>query len=76
MDEIKLLDVVALLEDLPAEGLRRGEVGTVVEIFSEQPDLPKACLIEFSGDDGGAYAFSALRPEQLMKLHFRKDEAA
>jgi hypothetical protein len=38
--------------------------------------LPKAYLIEFSGDNGAAYAFSALRPEQLMKLHFRKDEAA
>ena len=30
MDEIKLLDVVALMEDLDSEGLRRGEVGTVV----------------------------------------------
>ncbi len=76
MDEIKLLDVVALLEDVPAEELRRGEVGTVVEVFSERADLPKAYLIEFSGDDGEAYAFSALRPEQLIKLHFRKDEAA
>ncbi len=76
MDGIKLLDVVALLEDVPAEGLRRGEVGTVVEIFSGQADLPEAYLIEFSGDDGEAYAFSALRPEQLMKLYFRRDEAA
>ena len=76
MDEIKLLDVVALLEDVPAEGLRRGEVGTVVEVLSEQAVLPKAYLIEFSGDDGAAYAFAALRPEQLIKLHFRKDEAA
>ena len=31
MDEIKLLDVVALTENLESEGLRRGEVGTVVE---------------------------------------------
>jgi hypothetical protein len=76
MNEIKLLDVVALLEDVPAEGLRRGEVGTVVEVFSEQTDLPKAYLIEFSGDDGAAYAFSALRSNQLIKLYFRKDEAA
>ena len=76
MDTIKLLDVVALLEDVPADRLRRGEVGTVVEVFPEQPDLPGAFLIEFSGDDGVAYAFSALRPDQLMKLHFRKDEAA
>ena len=29
-DEPQLLDVVALLEDLPERGLRRGQVGTVV----------------------------------------------
>ena len=31
MDEIKVLDVVAVTEDIPKHGLRRGEVGTVVE---------------------------------------------
>ena len=31
MDEFKVLDVVALMEDLDSEGLRRGEVGTIVE---------------------------------------------
>ena len=76
MEDIKLLDVVALLEDVPAEGLRRGEVGTVVEIFPARADSAKAFLVEFSGDDGAAYAFADLRPEQLMKLFFRKDEAA
>lgn len=43
-DEIKLLDVVALLEDAPSEGLRRGEVGTVVEVFAEKPGLVGHCL--------------------------------
>jgi hypothetical protein len=76
MDGIKLLDVVALLEDVPAEGLRRGEVGTVVEVFSEQTDLPKAFLVEFSDDTGQAYAFAAVPAGKLMKLYFRKDEAA
>jgi hypothetical protein len=33
MDEFKLLDVVALTENLDSEGLRRGEVGTIVEQF-------------------------------------------
>ena len=71
MDEIKLLDVVALVEDLDSEGLRRGEVGTVVEQW-------KDCVfeVEFSDNSGKAYAFAALRPDQLMKLRFRKDEAA
>lgn len=71
MDEIKLLDVVALLENLQSEGLRRGEVGTVVEEWKDG-----VFEVEFSDNSGKAYAFAALRPDQLMKLHFRKDEAA
>jgi hypothetical protein len=76
MKEIKLLDVVAVLEDVPAEKLRRGEVGTVVEVFPDRPGLPGAFLVEFSDNTGEAYAFAALRPDQLMKLYFQKDEAA
>jgi hypothetical protein len=71
MNEIKLLDVVALTEDLPAEGLRRGEVGTVVEQWADG-----VFEVEFSDDSGKAYAFAALSAQQLMKLYFRKDEAA
>jgi hypothetical protein len=71
MDEFELLDVVALLEDLESEGLRRGEVGTIVERWNKG-----AFEVEFSDNSGKAYAFVALRPEQMMKLHFRKDEAA
>jgi hypothetical protein len=71
MDEIKLLDVVALVEDLPADALRRGAVGTVVEEWKDG-----IFEVEFCDNTGKAYAFVALRPDQLMKLHFRKDEAA
>ena len=71
MDEIKLLDVVALVENLETEGLRRGEVGTVVARWKDG-----VFEVEFSDNSGKAYAFAALRPDQLMKLHFRKDEAA
>lgn len=71
MDEIKLLDVVALIENLDSEGLRRGEVGTVVEAWKDG-----VFEVEFSDNSGKAYAFAALRPDQLMKLHFRKEEAA
>lgn len=31
---IQLLDVVALTEDLPQSGLRRGQMGTVVEVLA------------------------------------------
>ncbi len=71
MDEIKVLDGVAVTEDIPKHGLRRGEVGTVVERWKDG-----AYGVEFSDDSGEAYAFGTLPPEQLMKLHFRKDEAA
>jgi len=71
MDAIKVLDVVAVMENLPAAGLRRGEVGTVVEEWKDG-----VFEVEFSDDSGKAYAFAALRPDQLIKLHFRKDEAA
>ena len=70
-DEIKLLDVVALLEDVPSEGLSRGEVGTVVEVFAGKPDLPGTLLVEFSDRNGESYAFAPLRPQQLVKLRYR-----
>ena len=71
MNEIKMLDVVAILEDVESEGLRRGEVGTVIEHWKKG-----LFEVEFSDNTGQAYAFVVLRPEQIMKLHFRKDEAA
>jgi hypothetical protein len=71
MDEIKLLDVVALTEDLPTEGLRRGEVGTVVEKWNEE-----VVEVEFSDNRGVAYAMTAIPVVKLIKLYFRKDEAA
>jgi hypothetical protein len=71
MDEINLLDVVAVIEDVPEKGLRRGEVGTVVERWKDG-----AFEVEFSDDSGEAYAFAALSEDQLMKLHFQKDQAA
>jgi len=71
MEEIKLLDVVALIEDLDSEGLKHGQVGTVVEEWKDG-----VFEVEFSDDSGNAYAFAAVRPEQIMKLRYRKDEAA
>jgi hypothetical protein len=61
---IEMLSVVALLEDLPEEGLVRGQVGTVVESWA-----PGVYEVEFCDDDGKAYAMVALKAEQLMRLH-------
>jgi hypothetical protein len=62
--KIKLLDTVALLEDLPERRLKRGEVGTVVEILA--PDVYE---VEFCDDEGQAYAELALRGDKLDTLH-------
>lgn len=56
--------MVALLEDLPEEGLVRGQVGTVVETWN-----PGVYEVEFCDDDGRAYAMVALKADQLMRLH-------
>jgi hypothetical protein len=70
MEEIKLLDVVALLEEVPSEKLRRGEVGTVVELLA--PDVYE---VEFSDDEGRTYAMLPLRRDQIMLLHFDREAA-
>ena len=44
---IRLLDVVALIDDLPQESLARGQVGTVVEILA-----PGVFEVEFADDRG------------------------
>jgi hypothetical protein len=64
MTVIEMHSVVALLEDLPHEGLVRGQVGTVVETWT-----PGVYEVEFADDSGKTYAMVALKAEQLMRLH-------
>ena len=66
----RLLDVVALLSDVPTHGLLRGQVGTVVELLDD------ALEVEFSDDEGKTYAELALEPHQLLLLHHRPQQAA
>lgn len=62
---MKLLDTVALLEDLPEEQLQRGQVGTVVEILGGD-----VYEVEFSDDEGRPYALLPLPEALLMTLRF------
>lgn len=62
--EFEILSVVALLENIPAKGLLRGQVGTIVGILA-----PGVYEVEFRDDPGKAYALLALRADQLMRLH-------
>ncbi len=61
---IRLLTTVALSEDLPGRKLRRGEVGTVVEVLARD-----VYEVEFCDEDGQTYAELALRGDQLIPLH-------
>ena len=59
--KIKLLDVVALTQDIPEHNLKRGEVGTVVEILSNG----EAFEVEFSDDNGQMYKCLSFLASQL-----------
>ena len=59
-----MLSIVAVTEDLPGQGLVRGQVGTIVETWA-----PGVFEVEFCDDQGKTYAMEALRAEQLMALH-------
>ncbi len=65
-----LLDVVALLTDRPAEGLARGQVGTIVERLDDN-----ALLVEFSDDQGRAYAIAPCPQTELLVLHYVPEAA-
>jgi len=69
--QLSVLDVVALLADLPAAGLARGQVGTVVEVSGKD-----AALVEFSDDDGRAYAIERCPTADLLVLHYVHEAAA
>ena len=71
MENVKPFAVVALLEDKPEHGLRRGQVGTVVETLA-----PGVFEVEFSDNEGRTYATLALRSDQLMILHHDAVEVA
>jgi hypothetical protein len=65
-----LLDVVALLTELPAQQLARGQVGTIVEQLDDE-----TLLVEFSDDQGHAYAVAPCPQADLLVLHYVPEAA-
>ena len=65
-NQFNLLDVVALIMDLPEHNLLRGQVGTIVELLADDA----AFKVEFSNRNEQTYQSISLRPEQIMVLHF------
>ena len=65
MNTIKELDAVALMRDLPAHGLQRGDVGTAMLLHGDG----EAFEVEFVGYDGHTVALVTLERGQVRPLH-------
>lgn len=66
VEPVKLLDVVALTDDVSEHGLLRGQVGTVVELLDE-----RTVEVEFADDDGRTYALASIPTGRLLVLHYQ-----
>ena len=65
MTKPKLLDVVALMKELPEKKLVKGQVGTVVEKLADG-----VYEVEFANRHGRTIAMCALLESDLMALHY------
>ncbi|MCX7095525.1 MAG: DUF4926 domain-containing protein [Methylobacter sp.] len=68
---MKILEVVALTNDIPEKHLRRGQVGTVLEVLA-----PGVVEVEFADLEGIPYAICAVPENSLMVLHHMPDAIA
>jgi hypothetical protein len=68
---VKLLDVVALLGDKPAEALVAGQVGTVVEVLA-----PGVFEVEFLDSQGRTVGLAELKRAELLALKHEPAAAA
>lgn len=58
-----LLDVVVLKRDLPTQGLRRGDLGAVVDLRG-----PEAIVVEFVAASGRTQALVTLGPDDIRAV--------
>jgi len=63
--KLKLHDVVALLKDQPRYDLRRGQVGTIVELYKSG-----RYEVEFADSDGRPFAMVTLPGSALLRLSY------
>lgn len=66
---IKVLDVVALLRDIPESNLKKGQVGTVVEQLDDN-----VFEIEFLTQRGETIALESFNATDLFLLHFEVEK--
>lgn len=65
----ELLDVVELLVELPDTNAQPGELGTIVEVYSDWENSqasPPAYEVEFANSQGETTAMMALTPDQFV----------
>lgn len=65
--DIKLLDDVALLKDIPERNLVAGQVGTIMEKLDEN-----VYEVEFCNSRGETIEMAAVEAKDLLILHFER----
>ncbi|MFH2141894.1 MAG: DUF4926 domain-containing protein [Bacteroidota bacterium] len=63
--EYEILNVVALLKDMPEKKLKKGQVGTIVEILGKN-----VYEIEFCNKNGETIASVSVKKEDTLLLHY------
>ena len=61
--DIKILDTVVLLKDLSSHGLKRGDIGAVVEVYSQE-----GIEVEFVTGSGSTQALVTLKTEDVRPI--------
>ncbi|AQG82246.1 DUF4926 domain-containing protein [Spirosoma montaniterrae] len=64
MNTLHLLDAVVLITDSLPDKLRKGSLGTIVEVFPNDE-----YLVEFADTNGIPYAMPVVNVSQLMKVY-------
>jgi uncharacterized protein YceH (UPF0502 family) len=65
-NNLKVLDVVALLRDLPEKKLVKGQVGTIVEKWDT-----RVFEVEFCNTKGETLALEQIDEKDLLLLHYQ-----
>ena len=60
---VQPLDVVVLTRDVPEHGLRRGDLGAIVDVYG-----PGALGVEFVAASGRTQALVTLRPQDVRPV--------
>jgi hypothetical protein len=67
----KLRTPLMKAQDRPDRALVRGQVGTILDVLA-----PGVFEVEFSDEDGRAYAQLTLKEDERLVLHYAPQEAA